>query len=71
MRCEHCGRPLKNALMWQLGGDHHAPASRSLRQLCWECRERAANPEPVTNERSSSILAEAYAIVLEAESRNA
>jgi hypothetical protein len=59
--------------MWQLGGDHNAPASRSLRQLCWDCRERAAKPEATTasDERFEALLAEAYAVVLEAESKNA
>lgn len=38
MRCEKCGRPMKNAEMWQLGGNREAPTSRSMRQLCWDCR---------------------------------
>lgn len=71
MRCEQCGRVLKNAHMWQLGGDLNAPASRSMRQLCWECRERAAAPEPERSKGSDSILEEAYAIVREVESRSA
>jgi preprotein translocase subunit SecA len=71
MRCEQCGRLLKNAHMWQLGGDLNAPTSRSMRQLCWECRERAASREPERGENASSILAEAYAIVREVESRSA
>ncbi len=71
MRCEQCGRVLKNAHMWQLGGDLNAPASRSMRQLCWECRERAAAPTPERDEGVNSILAEACAIVKEVESRSA
>ena len=71
MRCEQCGRVLKNAHMWQLGGDLNAPASRSMRQLCWECRERAAAPESERSQDSGSVLAEAYAIVKEVESRSA
>lgn len=70
MRCEQCGRVLKNSHMWQLGGDQNAPTSRSMRQLCWDCRERAANPAPVTVEQSNTILAEAYAIVKDVETRN-
>lgn len=70
MRCEQCGRALKNAHMWQLGGDLNAPASRSMRQLCWECRERAAAPESGRG-KPDSVLAQAYEIVLEAESRSA
>ncbi len=71
MRCEQCGRVLKNSHLWQLGGDLNAPASRSMRQLCWECRERAAAPESGRDEGSLSILEEAYAIVRDAESRSA
>ena len=45
MRCESCGRPIKNAQMWQLGGNINAPQSRSLQQLCWDCRRDAeTNP---------------------------
>lgn len=74
MRCEQCGRVLKNAHMWQLGGDIHAPASRSMRQLCWECRERAASTDPESSESidsTNSILAQANEIVREVESRGA
>lgn len=74
MRCEECGRVLKNAQMWQLGGDAHAPTSRSMRQLCWECRERAAvSNDAVASAPASSdaILAQAYEVVREYESRSA
>lgn len=84
MRCEECGRVLKNAQMWQLGGDTHAPTSRSMRQLCWECREQATEPRitaaPVTGGADSAdgaedgpgdILAQANDIVREYEARNA
>lgn len=77
MRCEECGRVLKNAQMWQLGGDAHAPTSRSMRQLCWECRERASAPVGVVAsapadaaDSSDAILAQAYDIVREYESRS-
>ena len=71
MRCEECGRPMKNAQMWQLGGDPHAPLSLSLRQLCWDCREAMSSgrkhettPEPLTlRGEPYSVLAEAYDIV--------
>jgi hypothetical protein len=73
MRCEECGRILKNAQMWQLGGSTSAPTSRSMRQLCWECRERAAAPvddaEEFAADSSNDILAQAYAVVREYESR--
>lgn len=42
MRCEQCGRPMKNAELWQLAGDPSAPTSSSMRHLCWECRSKAA-----------------------------
>lgn len=40
MRCEECGRPMKNAELWRLATDPNAPTSRSMRQMCWECREQ-------------------------------
>lgn len=42
MRCEDCGRPMKNAELWQLAGDPKAPTSSSMRYLCWDCRNKAA-----------------------------
>ena len=41
MRCENCGRPMKNAAMWKLGGDREAPTARSMQSLCWDCRTKA------------------------------
>ena len=38
MRCEECGRIIENEEMWRLGGDPGAPTSRSMLQMCWECR---------------------------------
>ena len=73
MRCEECGRVLKNAQMWQLGGNIHAPTSRSMRQLCWECRERASAPTvavPRADNSSDAILAQANEVVREYESRS-
>lgn len=40
MRCEECGRIIENEEMWRLGGDPGAPTSRSMLQMCWECRMR-------------------------------
>jgi hypothetical protein len=61
--------------MWQLGGSVNAPTSRSMRQLCWECRERAAASagDAVDNAADSSndILAQADRVVREYESRSA
>jgi len=59
--------------MWQLGGDTHAPTSRSMRQLCWECREQATAPTvavaPAANS-AGDVLAQAYDVVRDYESRN-
>lgn len=41
MRCEDCGRTIRNAEMWQLAGGRDVPASRSMRTLCRQCREAA------------------------------
>lgn len=71
MRCEECGRVVKNAEMWQLGGDIHAPTSRSMRQLCWECRERAAAPSidaTSADRRTDALMAQVYEIMREYES---
>ena len=68
MRCEKCGRPMKNAQMWQLGANPNAPTSRSMRQLCWECREQAA--QPVETGAMPSILAEAYDVIRLYEARS-
>jgi hypothetical protein len=69
MRCEQCGRALKNAQMWRLSGDQSAPMSRSMRLLCWDCRESDGDLKPAHQDESNSILAQAYAIVQEVESR--
>ncbi len=60
MRCEECGRPIKNAELWQLAGDPHAPTSRSMKQLCWDCRQKAENAEkPSGRADTTSVSAEA------------
>lgn len=77
MRCEECGRVLKNAQMWQLGGDTNAPSSTSMRQLCWECREQAsAEPLAVATAATAGvsandIVAQAYDVLREYDERNA
>jgi len=71
MRCEKCGRPMKSAEMWRLGGDPKAPTSRSMRQMCWDCRQPGASAAPMTeitlaavsDAPRSAVLEEAYAIV--------
>lgn len=62
MRCEQCGRPMKNAEMWQLGGNPSAPGSRSMRQVCWDCRQKG---EIVSESRpkDTGVLAEATEVV--------
>ena len=45
MRCEKCGRYMKNAELWQLATDPKAPTSWSMQQLCWDCRQ---HPERAT-----------------------
>jgi hypothetical protein len=68
MRCEECGRPMKNAELWRLAADPHAPTSRSMRQMCWECRERreqqgaAAKPDDSASYYVSPVVAEASEI---------
>jgi hypothetical protein len=57
MRCDECGRPIKNAELWQLAGDPHAPTSRSMQQLCWDCRQKAEKPSERAD--ATSILDEA------------
>jgi hypothetical protein len=39
MRCEKCGRDMKNAELWRLATDPKAPTSWSMQQLCWDCRQ--------------------------------
>lgn len=61
MRCEECGRPMKNAQLWQLAGDPNAPTSRSMRQLCWDCREAAEKAASGVSE--SSVVLEAVEVI--------
>ena len=49
MRCEQCGRDMKNAELWQLATDPKAPTSWSMRQLCWDCRQ---HPEKASENAS-------------------
>ncbi|MGZ3715751.1 MAG: hypothetical protein ACXVA4_10055 [Ktedonobacterales bacterium] len=62
MRCEECGRPMKNAELWRLATDPNAPTSRSMRQMCWECREQrgaSATPDGRGRRYVSPVVAEA------------
>lgn len=47
MRCEECGRIIENEEMWRIGGDPNAPTSRSMLQMCWDCRTRYQPSQPV------------------------
>ena len=49
MRCENCGRPIRNAEMWKLGGDKDAPTSRSMQSLCWDCKTKAEQAADAAN----------------------
>lgn len=61
MRCEQCGRPIKNADMWQLGGNPLAPTSRSMQQLCWDCRQK---PQTATDRgEQDAVVAEAVDVI--------
>ncbi|HLZ20957.1 MAG TPA: hypothetical protein VKQ30_02375 [Ktedonobacterales bacterium] len=60
MRCDECGRPMKNAELWQLAGDPNAPTSSSMRQLCWECRDKVAKAEG--RDASDSVVVQAAEI---------
>lgn len=75
MRCENCGRVMKSAELWRLATDPKAPTSRSMRQMCWDCRlhpasaasarERAGTDgtTSIQSTSRSAVIEEAYAIV--------
>jgi hypothetical protein len=69
MRCDECGRPMKNAELWQLASDPNAPTSRSMGQVCWGCRSKPAKAE--RDGAGASIIAEAAAIVRQYEATQA
>jgi hypothetical protein len=58
MRCEECGRVIENNEMWQLGGDPNAPTSRSMLQMCWECRTKGVPAHRQESQESSVSLSE-------------
>jgi hypothetical protein len=58
MRCEQCGRDMKNAELWRLATDPKAPTSWSMKQLCWDCREhpeRASEPEEAQGKLAQDV----------------
>lgn len=66
MRCDECGRPMKNAELWQLAGDPLAPTSSSMRHLCWDCRNKVTRS--VDRSTQATVLGEAADIVRQYES---
>lgn len=63
MRCAECDRRITNAEMWELYNNPHAPASRSLQLLCWDCR---ILPPPAVDENRTprrDVLAQAIEVV--------
>lgn len=46
MRCERCGREISNTELWQIAADPKAPATWSMRVLCWDCREHPPTQPP-------------------------
>ena len=58
MRCEECGRVIDNAEMWRLGGDPNAPTSRSMLQMCWECRMKGVPKHRRQTEKAPVALSE-------------
>jgi len=65
---------MKSAELWRLATDPKAPTSRSMRQMCWDCRLQPAGATSASkptqaqaSERGDSIrstvIDEAYAIV--------
>ncbi len=68
MRCEECGRPMKNAELWRLATDPQAPTSRSMRYMCWDCRKQSSSATSDTPATSAShhiapVVAEAAEVV--------
>lgn len=60
MRCAECERPITNAEMWELCNNPHAPTSRSMQLLCWECR---IIPPPAVHEIQPDVVAQAIEVV--------
>jgi hypothetical protein len=61
MRCEQCGREIRNAEMWQLTDRNMTPTPRTMRTLCRQCRHASAQGS--TQGPRNGILVEAYEVV--------
>jgi hypothetical protein len=53
--------------MWQLGGDRDAPPSRSMKSLCWTCRE-AMSPLEKSLSVDETVIEQAREVVRSYES---
>ncbi|HEV2406035.1 MAG TPA: hypothetical protein VGR88_11300 [Ktedonobacterales bacterium] len=55
--------------MWQLGGNPSAPTSRSMRQVCWDCRQTSeAGADPIA--KPEGVIAEATEVVKQFETNH-
>lgn len=68
MRCEHCGRAIRNAEMWLLASDRVAPSSLSMRTLCRTCRQ-SPTARAAARRSAQSILAQAVDVVRQYHAR--
>jgi hypothetical protein len=62
MRCEQCGRDIRNAEMWQLSDRNTTPTPRTMRTLCRQCREAPA--ERASSRKRGGILVDASEVVV-------
>jgi hypothetical protein len=60
MRCQQCGREIRNAEMWRLTDRNATPTPRNMRTLCRQCREA---PVESASRARGGILLEASEIV--------
>ena len=66
MRCQQCGREIRNAEMWRLTDRNATPTPRNMRTLCRHCRE--ANADYATVQARGGVLLEASDIVVRYQS---
>jgi hypothetical protein len=65
MRCQECGRAIRNAEMWRLAGDRNAPSARSMQTLCTSCRQLPARGS--ISQSADVVLDQAHEIVRQYE----
>ncbi len=68
MRCEHCGRAIRNAEMWSLASDRDAPSSLSMRTLCRTCRH-SPTARAAARRHGRGVLAQAIDVVRQYHAR--